>query len=251
MKLGRLARCRGPRRSARSVSALLLLGSMVLLTACIKPEQTVCWLSGGTVDPEGIYYNCTPPRATSAAASPGEVLYLSAAAHVGGALGTDWRSDVELHNLGDETATVSIWRLAHGADNSSPQSAQVTIEPGRSVRLADVLAGQFGTGGQAALMLSVGSGRILATSRTYNLLAAGNPLGLPGGSTFGQYIPALERSEAIAFGEEGRLVQLSHSTAASGGFRTNLGLVNITSAALDVEVELYDREWCACSAPCR
>ena len=237
MKLDRIAESSGPYRGMGKAAALLLLGSMMLLTACTDPELSVCVLIGGHLD--RFTFKCIPPRATSAAASPGEVLYLSAAAHVGGALGTDWRSDVELHNLGDETATVTIWLLAHGANNSSPRSTQVTIESGRSVRLADVLAGQFGTGGQAALMLSVGSGRILATSRTYNLLAAGNPLGLPGGSTFGQSIPALEQGAAIGFGEEGRLIQLSHSTAASGGFRTNLGLVNVTSASLEIEVELH------------
>jgi len=219
------------------LAALLLLGSTLLVSACTDPKLTVCFLIGGTLDQ--YTFECIPPRATSAAASAGEVLYLAAAAHVGGALGTDWRSDVELHNLGDEAAAVTIWLLVHGADNASPRSTQVTIEAGHSVRLADVLSGQFGTGGSAALMLSVGSGRVLATSRTYNLLASGNPLGLPGGSTFGQYIPAVERTAAIDFGEEGRLIQLSHSTAASGGFRTNIGLVNITSASLDVEVELY------------
>ena len=198
------------------------------------------WTYGETVKVDEKCCRCEyGGGARTATASPGEVLYLAATAHVGGALGTDWRSDVELHNVGDDPAVVTVWLLMQGADNSSPQGTKLTIPSGTSVRLADVLAGQFGLDGQAALMLSVGSGRLLATSRTYNLLAAGNPLGLPNGSTFGQYIPALERGEAIAFGEEGRLIQLSHSTASSSGFRTNIGLVNITSEALQVKVELY------------
>jgi hypothetical protein len=198
------------------------------------------WTYGDTIEAKEKCCRCEyGGRVRAAAASPGEVLYLAATAHVGGALGTDWRSDVELHNLGDDPAVVTVWLLVHGADNSSPQGTQLTVPSGTSVRLADMLAGQFGRDGQAAVMLSVGSGRLLATSRTYNLLAAGNPLGLPGGSTFGQYIPALERNAAIEFGEQGRLIQLSHSTAASGGFRTNLGLVNVTSSSLQVEVELH------------
>ena len=40
------------------------------------------------------------------------------------------------------------------------------------------------------------SGRIIVTSRTYNLLGEGNPLGLPAGATFGQYIPAIPRAGA-------------------------------------------------------
>jgi len=199
----------------------------------------MCFVSGGDYKEKSGF--CIPKSrsANMSAAAPGDVLFVSATAHVGGALGTDWRSDLELHNVGDETAQVTIWLLKHGADNSSPESVQVTVPPGGALRLGDVLSGQFGLDGQAALVLSVGAGRILATSRTYNLLAAGNPLGLPGGSTFGQYIPALERSAAIDFGEQGRLIQLSHSTATSGGFRTNLGLVNTTSVATRIEVELY------------
>ncbi len=219
---------------SRGLVVTIAVAAAVLLTGC-KGEELRRWLD--LWSPANV--NCVRPGSATLAASAGEVLYLAASAHVTGALGTDWRSDVELHNLSEENALVTLWLLVHGADNSSPASAQITVPAGSSVRLADVLAGQFSLDGQAALMLSVGSGRILATSRTYNLLAAGNPLGLPGGSTFGQFIPALERSGAIAFGEEGRLIQLSHSTATSGGFRTNLGLVNITSSSLDVEVELY------------
>jgi len=215
---------------------LLVVVAMIALTGC---DDAYCiWFKGGRYD-----YNSKKcvnwGDSSSQAASPGETLYLPASAHVKGALGTDWRSDVELHNLADQSASVTLWLLAHGADNRSPETAEIIVPPGSSVRLADVLAGQFSLDGQAALMLSVGSGRILATSRTYNLLAAGNPLGLPGGSTFGQYIPALERSAATAFGEEGRLIQLSHSAVSSSGFRSNLGLVNMTSESLDIEVGLY------------
>jgi len=219
----------------RRLSITIALAAVAFLTGCHKED--LCWLKGWRWD--DLANDCFQPTATRLAASAGEVLYLAASAHVTGALGTDWRSDVELHNLAEEPALVTLWLLVHGADNSEPQAAQMTVPIGASVRLADVLAGQFQLDGQAALMLSVGSGRILVTSRTYNLLAAGNPLGLPGGSTFGQYIPALGRGEAIAFGEEGRLIQLSHSTVTSGGVRTNLGLVNITPTPLDALVELY------------
>ena len=181
---------------------------------------------------------CPEPK-KSAVASEGEVLVLSATAHVSGVLGTDWRSDVELHNLSDTTASLTIRLLIHRNSNASSPYTNLSISPGESVRLEDVLESEFGRDGLAALLVSVQSGRVVATSRTFNLLAGGNPLGLPGGSTFGQYIPALPAAQAVQSGEEGRLIQLSHSTAADGGFRTNLGIVNATAANLEVKIGLF------------
>jgi hypothetical protein len=219
----------------------LLIAFLLIAVGCESQCYLfMCWVNNGRWNEDA--WTCVPGGgvAGSSAASPGEFLLISAAAHVSGALGTDWRSDVELHNVDAEPAKVTAWLLRHGADNSTPQTMSFTVPAAGCLRLADVLAGQFGTGGQAALMLSVSSGLVVASSRTYNLLAGGNPLGLPAGSTFGQYIPALSRGEAIGPGEEGRLIQLSHSTATNGGFRTNVGLVNVTSAQIHVDVALYE-----------
>jgi hypothetical protein len=183
--------------------------------------------------------DCVEPE-KSLVASGGQSLFIPATAHVSGVLGTDWRSDVELHNVSDETASVTIRLLIHRNVNSSSPTRTMSIGSGESLRLADILASEFGREGSAALLISVESGRLVATSRTFNLLAAGNPLGLPDGSTFGQAIPALPMGRAIQAGEEGRLIQLSHSTATDGGFRTNLGVVNATGADIDVAVDLYD-----------
>jgi len=216
--------------------------SVIALSGCFPdPAGMVCALnrgcfgSGAGVAERG--HLSTNPK--SAAASPGDRLFVSATAHVAGALGTNWRSDVEVHNLSDETAIFRISLLEHGADNSSPDHRDLSLAPGRSLRLGDVLAGEFGVEGQAALILEPSTGRIVVTSRTYNLLGEGNQLGLPTGSTFGQYIPALPLGEAIRSDEQGRLIQLSHRRATTGGFRTNLGLVNATGAELRVEIELY------------
>jgi hypothetical protein len=215
-------------------------GNLMIDIACLLLGGHPGFDAGGPLSGNHKCYGLDQSK--SGTASAGDVLYLAATAHVSGALGTDWRSDVELHNLGAEPALVSLWLLEHGSNNSSPTSVETTIEAGRSVRLRDVLAGHFDLDGQAALALSVGSSRIIATSRTYNLLAAGNPLGLPGGSTFGQYIPALSMGETISSGQQGRLIQLSHNNATDGGFRTNLGLVNATSDDLHVEIDLHEAD---------
>lgn len=204
--------------------------------ACIFGGGTPTWERvGGILKP-----HCNRGQgANRTAASGGDLLYVGTSAHLAGSLGTNWRSDVEIHSVGEQTAVVRIVLLEHASDNSSPQWRELVLEPGRSLRLDDVLDRQFDLDGKAALVLAVSGGRILATSRTYNLLAAGNPLGLPGGSTFGQHVPALAHSEAIRHGEQGRLIQLSHRTSATGGSRTNLGLVSATPEPIRVEIELH------------
>ena len=101
-----------------------------------------------------------------------------------------------------------------------------------------MLEAEFGFTGKAALRITPTSGALAITSRTYNLLAAGNDLGLPAGATFGQFIPAAHGSESIPYGDEGRLVQLAHDPSGTSGFRTNLGLLNITEMAAMVEIDL-------------
>jgi len=182
---------------------------------------------------------CDIPLKRSAAASAGDALFISATAHQAGAAGTNWRSDLEIHNLGDELGVFELLLIEHGADNSDPDSIELSLASGQSLRLGDVLDAEFGLDGAAALVLIPSSGRIVAASRTYNLLGSGNDLGLPSGATFGQYIPALPIGNAIRSGEEGRIIQLSHSNAVDGGARANIGLLNATGAELRVRIELF------------
>ncbi len=136
--------------------------------------------------------------------------YLGAAAHLAGAEDTNWRTDVELHNASNTAATVTVELLDHGADNSAPASAEFFVGPRRSLRLSDVLATYFGDVDKAALRLSTTGGAIMATDRTYNLLGEGNALGLPAGSTFGQYISLRDTGAAVSDVDEGRLIGLTH-----------------------------------------
>jgi hypothetical protein len=201
-----------------------------------------CFWSGGQWIESFSFFEssyCYFPRVKSAAASPGDSLIISATAHVAGAQGTNWRSDLEVHNLGDGLAVFRVLLLEHGADNTTPEEVELSLAPGRSLRLGDVLFAEFGVDGAAAMVLLPSSGRIIVTSRTYNLLGKDNALGLPAGATFGQYIPSSASADAIRAGGQGRLIQLSHSTATDGGARANLGLVNATASELKVKIQLY------------
>ena len=184
----------------------------------------------------------TPAKVfTAPVAQTHTTLYLGAAAHVAGAADTDWRTDCEVLCTGPDACTFTVETLMHGQANPDPASREYTLPAGHALRLDDVLLAEFGRDGKAALRVTPSVGAVIATDRTYNLLAAGNALGLPPGATFGQYIPAVRGADAIGFGDEGRLIQLSH-TASGGGFRTNLGLVNLTGAATAVTIDLFEAD---------
>lgn len=160
------------------------------------------------------------------------VTCIPTSAHAPGSAGTSWRTDLEVHNPGGTQASYTIALLKHGTDNSSPVAQSFSLAPGRSVRYPDVVFERFAFTGKAALRVTVTAGSVMVTSRTYNDLGAAG--------AFGQLVPALTDSQAIAFGEDGRLIQLSHQPVTSaGGFRTNLGVVNATGSTIALSIALY------------
>ncbi len=172
---------------------------------------------------------CITPEAGTASAS--HRLYIPGSAHVNGAGGTHWRTDVEIQNPGASTARYTVELLRRDQQNSSPQSVSYTLAGGHAVRYADALSTWFGFTGAAALRITPSSGTIKVTSRTYNATSSG---------TFGQFIPAVPDSVAIAAGTSVPLVQLSDSASTTTGYRSNIGFVNTSALTIDVTAELYD-----------
>ncbi|MGV8042055.1 MAG: PKD domain-containing protein [Thermoanaerobaculaceae bacterium] len=181
-------------------------------------------------------YQSSWSSATATAITPqvpsGDSIYLPAAAHLSGAAGTNWRTDLELQNPGAAPSSVSIALLKRDQANASPATLQVTLEPGRGQRLLDVLGsgGGFGFSGAGTLRITPYAGAVMATARSYNDQPAG---------TFGQFIPGQARGRAVPFGTTSLLAQLAHAVTPAVVFRTNLGLVNTTDQAIQVEVRLF------------
>lgn len=181
----------------------------------------------------------SPPPAARRAASPGafevaagsSLTCIPTSAHATGAVGTNWRTDLEVHNPGTTQASYTIALLKHGSDNSNPTSQPFSLAPGQSVRYADVVFERFAFNGKAALRVNTTAGTILVTSRTFNDLGARG--------TFGQFVRAFPDDHAISSTEEGRLIQLSHQPGAAGGFRTNIGVVSATAGTIAVTIALY------------
>lgn len=163
----------------------------------------------------------------------GQALYVLAAAHLSGLAGTNWRTDLEVHNPTAQPVTFTIELLKRDQANSSPERVSRTLAAGRSERFPDALASLFQFSGAATLRVTPQAGRLMVTSRTYN----DQPQG-----TFGQFIPASASAEAVPSGQSAWLVQLAQAAGTGSGFRTNIGFVNTTSATLSLEARLYQAD---------
>jgi hypothetical protein len=157
-------------------------------------------------------------------------IFVPTAAHLTGHNNVNWRTDLEVQNAGSAQADYSISLLARGQDNSTPAHVDLTLDPGKSVRYADILQTLFGFSGAAALCIVQVEGTVVATSRTYADSGSG---------TYGSFVPAVARENAIALGEDGRLIGLSHDPSLAAGFRTNIGLVNANEYPVKVEAAFY------------
>ena len=182
-------------------------------TSAVGP---VLWRVGGSI-------------ARTACGVPATVADLPSLAHLPGAQGTLWRSDLSLHNPGADPITVGLVATIRGQVGTAGETA-LALRPGEARRFDDVVATELGIDDAATVRLMTWGGPGLVAARTYNDTPAG---------TFGQSIPALAPAAALAAGGESRLLQLSHAADRGKGFRTNIGVVNVSSSPAVATVDLY------------
>ncbi len=159
----------------------------------------------------------------------GTDVYLAGAAHVEGTGGTDWRTDLEVHNPRPTPVSFEIALLEKDQSNLSPPTHTLVLDAGMSVRYEDVLLDVFGVIGAGAIRVTPANGSIMVSGRTFHQ---------DSGRTYGQFIPGRVADDAIAFGQKGHLIQLSRSASNSSGYRTNIGFLNTTSSTIEVDVEI-------------
>jgi hypothetical protein len=158
---------------------------------------------------------------------------IAAAAHVGGLEDTDWRTDLEVCNPTATAVEVEIGLLASGQNNSNPPTVSAILGAEACSRLTDVLDTSFSYEGTAALEIAAISGKVIASSRTFNSTDDG---------TYGQFLPGIPNGNALASGQSAKIVQLTQDTGAATGFRTNLGFVNRSSTSTVVDVEFHSSD---------
>ena len=171
------------------------------------------------------------PTYVSPVASVGAGLstWIAASAHATGIGTSFWQTDVALLNPGASTAAGTLDLYPADTDNRQRSTSPLAIQlgPGQSARLRDVVRTAFGQSNRVgALALAVSSGEIVVTSRTYNRAATG---------TYGQFIAAVPERDAVSTGETATLVQLRRTA----GFRTNVGLVNLTETTIRLHAEYF------------
>jgi hypothetical protein len=166
--------------------------------------------------------------ATLFAASPDFVI--PAAGTGPGAGGSQWQSELTLHNAGREAADVTL--VFHQAA-AAPKSFTLTLQPRTTVSIADVVKSRFGVdAGTGAIVVDtsdVASRKIAITSRTFNRTVSGD---------LGQDIRALRVSEALGAGDTGVVPGPSDAVAS----RFNFGLFALDATVIEWRLLRADGE---------
>jgi hypothetical protein len=159
---------------------------------------------------------------------PAGDLTIPAAVHAGGAHGASFRTDLYVFNPGDVEGGITVG--AQPWDGASQVSKGVTLAPGETRRIPDVLASLFGLSGVATLSATTAflDATISMTSRTY--------AAMPDGSTYGMSVPPLQRSDA---GDPFNAVEILGSVGGPS-LRTNLALVTAFGYSASVRISIFD-----------
>jgi hypothetical protein len=148
--------------------------------------------------------------------------YVPAAAHTPGSFDSFWTTDLWISQQG--ATTIHLWFNLADADNSAVDSVVLPLtEP--VTHLRDVVGSFFGRDDAVGSIHYLADGLVAVTSRTWTTA--------PEGGSYGQTIPGVPLSEAAAAGAVRMVVDQE------AGFRTNLGLVNVSAVEAEVMVEIF------------
>jgi subtilisin-like proprotein convertase family protein len=152
------------------------------------------------------------------------------AAHLRGALDTDFRTDLHLVNRSSRAITPLLLFTPSGRDGRSDFSAmRISIEPNAALTLVDVVRRLMLTSGSGSLQILEEGDALEVGSRTYHQSESG---------TYGQSIPPVrEADQASRDGEPLQLIHLRSDLE----FRTNIGLTEGAGSPVRVELRLFDR----------
>ena len=155
-----------------------------------------------------------------------KITYVAAAAHRTGFGGSSWTTELGVHNPGVAQASYVVEMLETGRANTSPKAASFSLEGGKSARYADVLQTMFDLTGTGALRVTSLDGDLRVTSCTINRR---------GGRSMAEFIEGVLAGEAVAAGQEARIVHLTNS----GTHRTNVGFVNASGVPVEIVMNLF------------
>jgi hypothetical protein len=137
----------------------------------------------------------------------------------------NFHTDMRLYNSGATSQKVT---LAYSTtDRPAPAPVERTLSPGEVLSIDNTLLSLWnisGSGG-AVIVTTDANSALVVTARTFSRR--------DDGGTFGQFIPAVSPSDSVALGERPlEVLQLEQSA----GFRSNLGLVEVTGQSVELEI---------------
>ncbi len=181
----------------------------------------------GTLEDQRFVFVDDVTVAAAAAAVPPTDGVVAGVADIRGAAGSDWHTDLYLHNASASPVDVRLFFSPSGGGVGTP--VDVTVDANATDTLADVVSGTFGATGSGAVLWRVTSGdphALLVSANTYNRL---DEVGI-----YGQQVPGVRWSTAAPAGTPVVV------PAVAGAFRTNLGFA-VDGDCTEVVVRGFDR----------
>jgi hypothetical protein len=168
-----------------------------------------------------------------------DLYVIPVASHTAGVGGTNWRSDIAVHNFGATPLTLELVLIESGESTinnvlSLSEVTPVVVPPNGSRILGDVLARQEG-GDRVGAVVIGGNRPFAVTSRSYSMS--------PAGDTVGQTVLAERDFVTNALGEvDANATAYIPGLISNDRFRTNLGFAAAAGpgGALVFDVTLRD-----------
>jgi hypothetical protein len=152
---------------------------------------------------------------------------LPSTAHLSGAGGAFWTSDVTIHNRGAAAASFTLKFLGNNADGRSGPEKTFSISAFQTITNADVLASVFGvSSGWGAIQMLSTTDQLTMRSRTFTPSA--------GGGSFGQAVPGIQDRNLLS--DATTPVAVLTGLREDASYRTNLVLANASQVSITLVV---------------
>jgi hypothetical protein len=180
---------------------------------------------------------------TAGATVPGTDLYVPAVGHglgaTSGGVQAWWRGDVWIFNPStSQSATVSIYLLLRNQGNPNPAVRTITVDPGDTRYLPDIVYNTFGADNTYGGLRIVSTIPVVVSGRSYdaNVTVTGKAQG-----SAGQFFSGVPADLAIGLGDSTDIIGLDQDAyQTSGLWRSNLAFVETTGNPVDLTIYRID-----------
>jgi hypothetical protein len=179
------------------------------------------------------------------AVTPGTDLYVPAVGHGLGVtvngVQAHWQADLWVFNPStSQTATVNIYLLLRGQANPNPDVRTITVDPGETRYLPDIVLATFGDDNTYGGLRITANVPVVVTGRSYdaNVTVVNKTQG-----TAGQFFSATPAAAALGPGDSTDIVGLDQDDFQGfGTWRSNLAFVETTGNPVDLTLERIDSD---------